>query len=152
MSLLENKIPPPLVMLSSITVMWLLPGSHKVLSITDPTLIIAVAMGVIGALIAFSGVREFKGASTTVNPLKPDNASSLVTSGVFRFTRNPMYLGMVLVLLGNAVYLENLWSAVAILAFILFIDRLQIVPEERAMQSLFGTSFSDYCRDVRRWI
>ena len=152
MSFLENKIPPPLVMLTAIAVMWLMPGGSQRLTISGLSAIAGIAVMIIGVLVAFTGVRAFRVAATTINPLKPDTATNLVTKGVFDYTRNPMYLGMVLVLIGNTIYLENPRCVVVILAFVLFMNRFQIVPEERAMQSLFGESFTKYCAQVRRWL
>ena len=87
-----------------------------------------------------------------MSPLKPDTASRLVTSGVYGFTRNPMYLGLCLVLAGWAFFLSSPLMLLGPLAFILYITRFQIVPEERSLSSLFGEAFADYQAKVRRWI
>ena len=99
-----------------------------------------------------AGVVSFRKAKTTVNPLKPEEATSLVNSGIFRFTRNPMYVGFALVLLAWAIYLSSPLSLVGVLGFILYIDRLQIEPEERALNELFGSEFESYRSNVRRWL
>ena len=152
MTFLENKVPPPIVMLISIFAMWLITDSASDLPLFRPSAFAGVVLAVAGILLAVSGVREFKRASTTINPLAPDSASNLVISGIFSYSRNPMYLGMLLVLLGNGLYLENPWCALVILAFMAFMIRFQIVPEERAMQLLFGESFAEYRSKVRRWL
>ncbi len=95
---------------------------------------------------------SFRKARTTVNPLKPQAATSLVTTGIYAVTRNPMYLGMVLVLIGWAGFLASPISVMGPVLFWLYIDRFQIQPEERAMSALFGSSFAEYSARVRRWI
>jgi len=114
------------------------------------TTVIAIALTGIG--VALSGVIAFRHAKTTVNPLKPETASSIVTSGVFRFTRNPMYVGLALVLLAWAVFLSSPWASLGLPAFILYMNRFQIVPEERVLSRMFGTEYSAYRARVRRWL
>jgi protein-S-isoprenylcysteine O-methyltransferase Ste14 len=105
-----------------------------------------------GIAIAVAGVREFRRARTTVNPLTPAAASAMVRSGIYRHTRNPMYLGMLLMLAGWAVWLASVAALAVLPAFVLYLNRLQIEPEERALASLFGRDFEDYRRSVRRWL
>ena len=103
-------------------------------------------------LIGLSAVFGFHRAKTTVNPLKPEASTALVTGGVYRWTRNPMYLAMLLVLIGWACIVSN-WAALAILPlFVIYLNRFQIEPEERALQSRFGAEFESYRRKVRRWL
>ena len=97
-------------------------------------------------------VGAFVHAKTTVNPLAPESAEELVTSGLFRFSRNPMYLGMLLVLTGGLIWL-GAWSAMlAPILFIWVITEIQIKPEERALQQKFGDQFTLYRSRTRRWI
>lgn len=153
MKVLENKIPPPLVMLFFACVMF---GVSKLgLTFTLESLtrrgIIALLL-ISGLAIALSGVRSFKKAKTTVNPLKPDSVSSLVDSGIYQITRNPMYVGLTLVLAAWAVYLSS-WIAFSLIPlFIIYITKFQIIPEERALKRLFGDEFSEYKSKVRRWL
>jgi len=98
------------------------------------------------------GVVSFRRAKTTVNPLRPEASAALVSTGVYSFTRNPMYLGMALVLFAWAAYLSSIWSLVGPVLFALYITRFQIVPEERALERLFGASFAEYKKRVRRWL
>jgi len=153
MNSLELKIPPPVVALLVGLLMWL--ASPLIARIEAPFWLrvgIAVAIACIGALIAIAAVVSFLRGKTTVNPVKPDAASLLVTGGVFRFTRNPMYLSMLLCLCAWAVYLSN-WLALAFLPlFVLYINRFQIMPEERALSSLFGPQYAAYKEKVRRWL
>jgi len=105
-----------------------------------------------GVAVALGGVVSFRRARTTVNPLKPETTAALVVSGVYSFTRHPMYLGMVSVLLAWAVFLASPWSLAGPVLFALYITRFQIVPEERVLSGLFGESFAAYTRQVRRWL
>lgn len=112
----------------------------------------AVVLAAIGVAVALSGVLAFRRAQTTVNPLKPETSAALVSTGVYSFTRNPMYLGMVLGLFAWAVYLSSVWSLLGPVVFALYITRFQIIPEERVLDRLFGASFAAYKRRVRRWL
>ena len=104
-----------------------------------------------GGRVPFTG-RAFRRRRTTVDPIQPQKASSLVIDNVFRYTRNPMYLGLVLVLGAWAVYLSNLASLVMLPVFIAYLTRFQIQPEERVLLEKFGDDFEQYMRKVRRWI
>jgi protein-S-isoprenylcysteine O-methyltransferase Ste14 len=150
---LENRIPPPIVAVTFALGMWavasLLPGA----SLRFPgqgfatAALIAAGLGVIAVSIV-----QFRRARTTVNPLKPEAASALVSGGVFRLTRNPMYLGMALVLAAWAAWLGNAAGALLVAGFVAYINRFQIAPEERALRAHFGDAFGAYARRVRRWI
>jgi protein-S-isoprenylcysteine O-methyltransferase Ste14 len=153
MTALELKIPPPLVALCLALLMWL---SSMVVSPIEVSLVfrigIAVALIVIGQSISISGMVAFRRAGTTVNPLKPSTASSLVSDGVYRFTRNPMYVGLLLTLLAWSVFLSSPQGLVFVAVYVLYIDRFQIEPEERALSLLFGAQYGEYRQRVRRWI
>ena len=112
----------------------------------------AMVLGVIGLAVMFSGVIAFRHAHTTINPLKPETATALVSGGIYSFTRNPMYLGILLVLLAWGVYLASLWVFLGPLLFALYITRFQILPEEAALEKLFGSPFLEYRKRVRRWL
>ena len=94
----------------------------------------------------------FRRNKTTINPVDLESASALVTSGVFRFSRNPMYVGFTAMLVGWAVCLAAPWALVGPVAFVLFTNRFQIIPEERVMREKFGQAYDDYQAQVRRWI
>ncbi len=115
-------------------------------------LTLAIALAAIGAGFDVSGLVAFRRARTTVNPMKPGSASSLVHSGVYRVTRNPMYVGLVFLLLGWAAYLWSPWVLFGPLAFAAYINRFQIAPEERALAALFGEEYRAYQARVRRWL
>jgi protein-S-isoprenylcysteine O-methyltransferase Ste14 len=150
---LELKLPPVLVTVLFALSMWLLSRATPDLMMPEPLVIAAfVICWVAGAAIALAGVVSFRRARTTVNPLDPQNATTLVVSGVFRITRNPMYLGLLLGLLGWGICLSNAFSLVLVMFFVPYMNRFQILPEERALERVFGGSFRSYKARVRRWI
>ncbi|MCC2616233.1 isoprenylcysteine carboxylmethyltransferase family protein [Aestuariibacter halophilus] len=106
-----------------------------------------VAFGVVVA-----GVLAFRSEGTTVDPRDPSQTSTLVIKGVYRYTRNPMYVGFVLALIGWAIWLWNPASAALIPLFVVYLQRFQIRPEERFMAEQFGDAYRDYQRRVRRWL
>lgn len=106
----------------------------------------------IGSFFGVAGIVSFYIAKTTVNPEKPEKASTLVTTGIYQFTRNPMYVGLVCFLIAWAAWLGSFYSLVFIVVFILYMNRFQIKPEERALAKLFGQAYQDYCQKVRRWL
>jgi protein-S-isoprenylcysteine O-methyltransferase Ste14 len=153
MQALELKVPPPIVALLIAAAMWAISLAGPPSGVSTPVrIVVAVAIALCGGGISFSGALAFRRARTTVNPMKPEAASSLVTSGVFRFTRNPMYLGLLVVLLAWSVFLSSAWSLVGPLAFVLYINRFQIAPEERILSSMFGTDYATYKAKVRKWL
>lgn len=105
-----------------------------------------------GVAISLRSVIEFRRARTTVNPTKPGSSSSLVPSGIYGRTRNPMHLGFLLILTGWAVCLATIVAFAFLPAFVLFMNRFQIAPEERALTSLLGEGFKAYCAEARRRI
>ena len=113
---------------------------------------IAIAFGVAGGAVALAGVVAFRRASTTVNPLRPEGVSSLVTSGIYRVTRNPMYLGFLLALIGWAIWLGHPLSALMVPLFVAYMSRFQIGPEERVLRAQFGDAFGAYSATTRRWV
>ena len=113
---------------------------------------IVAGVALVGAIIALAGVISFRRARTTVNPTKPATASALVVSGIYKYTRNLMYLGFASVLLALAVFFSNALALVVIPLFVAYLNRFQIRPEERAMASLFPDEFAAYKARVRRWL
>ena len=153
MRTLELRIPPPIVALLAAAAMW---GVSLATPLVDAParfrLIAAIAIALAGVATAMLGVAAFRRAKTTVNPLKPETSSSLVTSGIYRVTRNPMYVGLALVLIAWAVFLSSIWALLGLLVFVLYMNRFQIVPEERVLSRMFGDTYSGYQRNVRRWL
>lgn len=150
---MKNKIPPPIILLLSGIAMWFIAHSEFAYTIANPfALIMAIILAALGILISASAIRRFKAVETTINPLHPDSATSLVHHGVFGRTRNPMYVGLFLVLLGWAVWLQSLSNVIVLIAFVLSLTELQIKPEEAALKKVFGQGYVEYCKRVRRWI
>ena len=146
-------VPPPVVVAIIGVVMWAVDRKLE-LGKFESALQAPVAgvLLIVGLLLMFVAVASFVAAKTTVNPLRPSRASSLVTTGIFRISRNPMYLGDLLVLAALAVWLGNVVNVVLLVFFIWYINRFQIIPEERALTNLFGESYVAYCSRVRRWL
>jgi protein-S-isoprenylcysteine O-methyltransferase Ste14 len=149
---LRLRIPPPIWLLLFGSLMWVLDWAAPIAVLLEPpvnragwTLVVA------GAAIILTAMLQFRRAHTTVNPLKPAKASALVCSGIFGYSRNPMYLGLSIALCGWAVVLGSLGAWLALPLFVLVITRLQIEPEEAVLATLFGTAYADYCARVGRW-
>jgi protein-S-isoprenylcysteine O-methyltransferase Ste14 len=150
---LELKVPPVLLAAGCGVAMWGIARAAPGLRVNVPgRTAVAAVLVALGAAVAIAGVVGFRAQRTTVNPTRPAAATSLVQGGVYRWTRNPMYLGLALGLAGAAVGLSNLGAMVLLPAFVTWIDRLQIVPEERALLANFGAAFTDYAARVRRWL
>ena len=109
-------------------------------------------IGAAGLAIAGSGVREFRRASTAIDPVHVDAASNLVTTGIFAYTRSPMYVGITTLLLAWAAYLGSLRALAGPVVLAAFLNRLQVIPEERAMMPKFAESYAAYRTKVRRRI
>jgi len=150
---LELKIPPLLVALIFGALMWLVawltPGLTTALPYAG---VMAGAILLAGALVALAGVVAFRRARTTVDPIHPDHASAIVTGGVYSLTRNPMYVGFLLLLVAWAIWLGNLPACLGLPAFVKYMNRFQILPEERFLGSKFGAPYAGYLLRVRRWI
>ena len=153
MNSLETKVPPPAVVTVVAVAMW---GASKLAPLfqVPSALRLGAAVAIVWVGIGFSaaGVLAFRRARTTVNPTTPEKATSLVSSGVYRITRNPMYVGLFCVLVAWAVFLSSAWALLGPVAFALYIDRFQIAPEERALTKLFSSEYADYQAKVRRWL
>jgi protein-S-isoprenylcysteine O-methyltransferase Ste14 len=151
MRVLELKIPPVALVIITAALMWLV--SRPAFDLLLPARrALALGLVVAGAAISALGVVSFRRAGTTVNPIKPETAGSLVVSGIYRWTRNPMYLGFLLGLAGWAVFLSNALAFIFLPVFVLYLNRFQIRPEERALASVFGKDFAAYQSKVRRWL
>ena len=153
MNSLELKIPPPAQFAITAAAMF---GVSKIVPALKFTLtgstILGIGLGIVGLSSAIMGVTQFKKAQTTPNPQALEKVSSMVTSGIYQYSRNPMYLGLVLILLGWALYLSHLLAFVLVQIFIVYIARFQIQPEESVLTKKFGQAYQNYCAKVRRWI
>jgi len=153
MNSLELKIPPPFVALALALLMWAAAWFTQPIEVPFAwRLGAALALVVVGQSISISAMVAFRRAKTTVNPIKASAASCLVSSGVYRFTRNPMYLGLLLTLLAWAVFLSNVVGLLFVPLYVLYMNRYQIGPEERVLSSLFGAEYTAYRKKVRRWL
>lgn len=143
----------PLFVVGAVTAMgmWLVSYALPAFAYA-PLRVVAVGMGIAGAVMTGSALLSFWSVRTTANPMKPSSTSFLVTSGIYRFTRNPMYLGLLLLLVGWALYVANVLAFLFLPAFILYLNRFQIEPEERALTARFGREFLEYASRVNRWI
>ena len=151
--MLHHKIPPPLVTLATVGAIYGTSRLEALAALDFPSqTIAAIAVAVLGLSVMLSGALEFRRAKTTVNPLSPEQASELVISGVFRFTRNPMYLGMGCIIAGFTLWIGNGVGLFWLTLFVLYIQVFQISPEEMAMEKLFGEQFVSYRQKVRRWV
>jgi protein-S-isoprenylcysteine O-methyltransferase Ste14 len=113
---------------------------------------LALGLGAAGLVLDAAALAAFVRARTTVNPLRPEKSSALVRSGAYRLSRNPMYLGLALLLAGWAIWLANALALALLPAFVAWLDRFQIRPEERALAARFGAEYEAYRARVRRWL
>ena len=150
---LELKLPPVAVGAITAALMWCVSAAAPAFDFLFPAnVVLSPSLALIGAVTCLAGVVSFRRAKTTVNPMKPGSTTSLVVSGIYRYTRNPMYLGFLLILLGWAAFLLNVLAFVVLPMFVVWMSRFQISPEERVLASLFGNDYAEYRGRVRRWL
>ena len=153
MTALELKVPPVVLVAIMAAGMWALSRMSPDFSIAVPAAgWVASGVALAGLLIAVLGVLAFRMAGTTVDPRVPEQSESLVASGAYQYSRNPMYLGFLIVLCAWGLWLGNLPALLFLPAYVLYMNRFQIVPEERFMRDKFGDIYKRYCTGVRRWI
>jgi protein-S-isoprenylcysteine O-methyltransferase Ste14 len=153
MRALDLKIPPVALTAIFAMLMWLIAASVPALSLALPWRAALALMSVAaGFAVALAGVIAFRRAKTTVSPLTPETTSAMVTSGVYGVSRNPMYVGFLLVLIGWAAFLSHALAFALLPLFVAYMNRFQIEPEERALSAKFGGQFQEYRRSVRRWV
>ena len=148
---METKIPPPIVTLAFGLSIYFSRGIFQAVEIKY-SFYIGILLLIFGLAILISAVRLFRKDKTTVNPLSPEQATKLVTDGIFKYSRNPMYLGMVFILSSMAVLFNLIGGIILIALFCFYITKFQIIPEERAMSNLFSQDFNKYKQATRRWI
>jgi len=150
---LELKVPPVLLLALLAAGMYGLARVLPAWTFAVPARAVAgVALAGLGGAVGLAGVVAFRRSRTTVNPHTPGKASSVVTHGVYRWTRNPMYLGLLLALGGWAVFLANAAALAGLPAFVAGMNRFQIEPEERILSAKFGPAYASYLAGVRRWL
>ena len=148
---MNNKIPPPIVaFICGLAIYFSKSFFNQFYNFNNN--IISLFLVILGLAIFLSAIKSFRRQKTTVNPLEPRQASSLVTSGIFKFSRNPMYLGMLIILLSLSCKFNLIGGMIISLFFYIFITKFQIIPEEAAMNELFGNEFIVYSNKTKRWI
>ena len=147
----KNKIPPTILTLLFLVFNYIL--SFNSLKIEIPyKYFFTTLLLILGLYIIIRSSRLFAKAKTSLDPLRPFKSTSLITNDIYKYSRNPMYFGYLLIILGSSVYLENVISIIIIPLFIFTINFLQIIPEEEALKDLFGPTYDEYLSKVRRWI
>lgn len=153
MKVLETKIPPLLMVVIFIAIMWLMDSLIPAIEI--PSLYataLCVLILITGLMFSILGVLGFRQAQTTVDPTKPEKSSSLVTQGVYQYSRNPMYVGFLCFILAWALFLNNLWLFLFGWLFVPYMNRFQIRVEEDVLLKIFGQEYQEYMNKVRRWL
>ncbi len=153
MAVLERKVPPValfilFIIASAFCKNWF---ANFAFDFPFPAIVVSL-MVILSGYIGCAGVLEFRKAKTTVNPIKVDTASTVVESGIFAYTRNPMYLALLILLFAYGYWQQNIISLVLPFGFIVYMNRFQIQPEEQALGKLFGEQYTSYKSRVRRWI
>jgi protein-S-isoprenylcysteine O-methyltransferase Ste14 len=153
MKWLELRVPPPVVTATAALLMWLIAIPFPSLDLDLPA---RSAVGgifvVLGLVMGAAALFGFRKANTTINPMTPDASTALVVQGVYRLTRNPMYLALLAILIGWGYVVANVAALAMLPLFMLYLDRFQIGPEERALQARFGADYERYRGSVRRWL
>ena len=150
---LELKVPPPVVAILVAAAMWAVSFTAPALplpAVLQRCLALGIALGGVG--FDLLGLAGFLKSRTTVNPLAPHRTTALVTGGIYRVSRNPMYVGLALLLIAWAVQLSALWPFIGPVLFVLYMNRFQIGPEERILARAFGEEYAAYAARVRRWL
>lgn len=151
MKKLELKIPPLIVTLVFGVIIWAAPvlfefGGNGIF------VFLSIFLFLVGTLVSILGVIEFREVKTTVNPMSPKDSNHLVVKGIYKYTRNPMYLGFLLWLLSFSVLLRNPISLTVIVLFVIYMNMFQIRPEENVLEEKFGKEYLKYKENVRRWL
>ncbi|MFZ2163707.1 MAG: isoprenylcysteine carboxylmethyltransferase family protein [Sideroxyarcus sp.] len=153
MQALNHKIPPPVVAGLIAVAMWAVSSFQPAIPFAPLFRQVAVSiLAVAGICFDSLGLLAFLKSRTTVNPLSPHKASALVTGGIYQITRNPMYVGLALLLGAWAVHLTAMWPFIGPILFVAYINRYQIESEERVLTGIFGDEYSTYAAQVRRWL
>jgi protein-S-isoprenylcysteine O-methyltransferase Ste14 len=149
---LALKLPPVALVAIAAALMWALPPLVQLPLADAWRMAISAALALAGALVCVAGVLAFRRARTTVDPMHPGAATSLVVHGIYNRTRNPMYLGFALALMGWGLVLAKLSALLVLPLFVLYLNRYQIQPEDAALRERFGADFDAYAARVRRWV
>lgn len=153
---LELKIPPAILFVIALLGVYFSPAIVPFIPIQDalPELRANISwlISIVGVLVVIAGVVTFRMAKTTTNPVRIGNASSLVTHGIYKFTRNPMYLGMLLIILSFIIKTGHFAGIIFAVAFVIYMHTFQIKPEERMLTKMFAQKYTDYVKRTRPWV
>ncbi len=149
---LEFRVPPPVVALVVAGLMWSVASWGPAIALPVSRRALVGVLVCVGFAFDLLGLLAFRAVRTTLNPLRPETASTLVTHGIYRVSRNPMYVGLALLLTAWAVHLSSWLAFIGPVLFVAFITRFQIAPEERAIARLFPDEYAAYAGRVRRWV
>jgi len=150
---LDLKVIPPIQLIICALLMVAFTYYFPILHFSLPIrLTLVLVLIFIASTIGVLALYDFYKHNTTYHPHTPEKTTTVVDSGIYSYSRNPMYLALVLVLISFALYLENSASFTVIPAFIWYITKYQIKPEERILTTLFNDDFQRYCTKVRRWL
>ncbi|MBL8498951.1 isoprenylcysteine carboxylmethyltransferase family protein [Nitrosomonas sp. JL21] len=150
---LTLKVPPVVVVFLLAWAMWMVASFNAWASLSIPAKeASALVTGLVGIALIVAGAAEFRAARTTVNPLTPELATSMVTKGIYRYSRNPMYLGFLIMLGAWGVFLENAVAIALVPVFVAYMNRFQILPEEKALLAQFGDDYTHYLESTPRWV
>ncbi|TKE94411.1 isoprenylcysteine carboxylmethyltransferase family protein [Vibrio kanaloae] len=153
MRFLELKVPPVALFILVFVASYFSAQHLSIGAIVLPYKSIVLVIGIaLSGVVGLSGIWEFRKQETTVNPIKVETASAVVDSGIFGYTRNPMYLGLFILLFCLGYFFQNLFSVLLSFVFVIYMNQFQIKPEERALEQLFGAEYIDYKQKIRRWI
>jgi protein-S-isoprenylcysteine O-methyltransferase Ste14 len=146
-------IPPPVYMVLAIMSIFYGQSFFPLLSfgLVEQKLI-GIFLGIVGVVISIVSVQRFRQFGTTIQPHKLDEAKHLVSDGIYNYSRNPMYLGMAILIVSAGIYVGSFLFLPALVAFVLIINKFQIAPEEAALERLFGQEYLDFKMRTRRWI
>ncbi len=152
-SWLDLRVPPVAVFLLAAALAWVLSRLFPGLGFDLPgARYVAGCVALAGAAFGVAGIAAFRRHATTIDPRVPGEATTVVSNGVYRYTRNPMYVGLALALAAGALLFENLAALLAVPLFVAYLTVFQIRPEERILLEKFGTPYADYAMRVRRWL
>ena len=153
MNIFELKAPPLAVFFITCVLMWVVTKISEIASFHLPyQLTIILILFILGLLFGVGALVAFFNKKTTIDPLTPTKASKLVVSGIYQFSRNPMYLALLLETIAWAAYLSNVFGFILIILFPIYMNKYQIIPEERALTDIFGDDYRQYQVKVRRWV
>ena len=148
---MKTKIPPPILALIMIAIIYLSSFIVETFTFSYQT-VLSVLVVVVGLGCALPSFRLFAKNKTTISPFTPSETTALVTAGMYRYSRNPMYLGLVLLNIAATIFFGTWFGIIIAATFIFLLNLLQIIPEEEALLDIFGEEYIEYKKKVRRWI